>query len=241
MKYSFDMHIHSSLSPCASDDMTPNNIVNMAYIKKLNIISITDHNSMINVSSAEKIAYKRGILLIPGMEVNTKEEVHILCYFRNIEEGLEFGKLIYDSIPDIKNAEKFFGQQLALDEEDSVIYREEKLLTSASTYSIDEIDKLVKKYNGIIVPAHIDRKSYSILSVLGFIPKNLDISTVEISSECNEEMIEKMNIKGIYNIITNSDAHDLWQINEAENFMELSSLNLNEVFRYLRNKEKRIK
>ncbi|QAT62221.1 PHP domain-containing protein [Acidilutibacter cellobiosedens] len=241
MKYSFDMHIHSSLSPCASDDMTPNNIVNMAYIKKLNIISITDHNSMINVSSAEKIAYKRGILLIPGMEVNTKEEVHILCYFRNIEEGLEFGKLIYDSIPDIKNAEKFFGQQLALDEEDSVIYREEKLLTSASSYSIDEIDKLVKKYNGIIVPAHIDRKSYSILSVLGFIPKNLDISTVEISSECNEEMIEKMNIKGIYNIITNSDAHDLWQINEAENFMELSSLNLNEVFRYLRNKEKRIK
>jgi hypothetical protein len=229
MKYSFDMHIHSSLSPCASDDMTPNNIVNMAYIKKLNIISITDHNSMINVSSAEKIAYKRGILLIPGMEVNTKEEVHILCYFRNIEEGLEFGKLIYDSIPDIKNAEKFFGQQLALDEEDSVIYREEKLLTSASSYSIDEIDKLVKKYNGIIVPAHIDRKSYSILSVLGFIPKNLDISTVEISSECNEEMIEKMNIKGIYNIITNSDAHDLWQINEAENFMELSSLNLNEV------------
>ncbi|SCL84075.1 PHP domain-containing protein [Sporanaerobacter sp. PP17-6a] len=241
MKYSFDMHIHSSLSPCASDDMTPNNIVNMAYIKKLNIISITDHNSMINVSSAEKIAYKRGILLIPGMEVNTKEEVHILCYFRNIEEGLEFGKLIYDSIPDIKNAEKFFGQQLALDEEDSVIYREEKLLTSASSYSIDEIDKLVKKYNGIIVPAHIDRKSYSILSVLGFIPKNLDISTVEISSECNEEMIEKMNIKGIYNIITNSDAHDLWQINEAENFMELSSLNLNEVFRYLRNEEKRIK
>ena len=241
MKYSFDMHIHSSLSPCASDDMTPNNIVNMAYIKKLNIISITDHNSMINVSSAEKIAYKRGILLIPGMEVNTKEEVHILCYFRNIEEGLEFGKLIYESIPDIKNAEKFFGQQLALDEEDSVIYREEKLLTSASSYSIDEIDKLVKKYNGIIVPAHIDRKSYSILSVLGFIPKNLDISTVEISSECNEEMIEKMNIKGIYNIITNSDAHDLWQINEAENFMELSSLNLNEVFRYLRNEEKRIK
>ena len=123
----------------------------------------------------------------------------------------------------------------------SDIYREEKLLTSASSYSIDEIDKLVKKYNGIIVPAHIDRKSYSILSVLGFIPKNLDISTVEISSECNEEMIEKMNIKGIYNIITNSDAHDLWQINEAENFMELSSLNLNEVFRYLRNEEKRIK
>lgn len=230
MKYFYDLHIHSDLSPCADKDMTPNNIANMAYVKGLNIIAITDHNSIENYLAVENVAEKLGILVIPGMEINTKEDVHVLSYFRDYDYAKKVSDIIYDSLPDILNKKEIFGEQNIYNEHDEVIGSIDKLLISASKYSISEIYNIVKKYHGIIIPAHVNKKSNGILGVLGFFPYDLDFNFIELSelpilNDRNKKVIDK------YQRLINSDAHMLKDISEPLNTIELSKIE--EVFDYL--------
>lgn len=227
MKYYYDLHIHSDLSPCGSEDMTPNNIVNMSYIKGLNIISVTDHNTTENLPAILELSKSIGLLAIPGIEVTTKEEVHVLCYFEDICDAIKFGRLIYDSLPSIKNIPSIFGKQNIYNSSDEIIGSLDKLLINASPYSLNEINIMIRKYHGIMIPAHINKKSNSLLGVLGFIPNNLQINLVEIYSklEVSEKLIKNCKI------IKNSDAHNLTDISEKENFMELKSIE--NIYEYL--------
>ena len=220
MKCYYDMHIHSALSPCADRDMTPNNIVNMACIKGLNIIAVTDHNAVLNYPAVRKVASTLGIEAVPGMEVTTKEEVHVLCYFRNYEDALRVGTLVYDSLGDIKNNPALFGEQSICDEDDKVIGTLDKLLISnASNYSVESLFALVRENHGVIVPAHVNKMADGILGVLGFIPFDLSIDYVEVfpKGEYNPKLIKK------YGVFKNSDAHQLTDISEAVNSLELDS------------------
>lgn len=226
MKFYYDLHIHSDLSPCAHIHMTPNNIVNMSYIKGLNIISVTDHNSTKNIPAVIKVSDNK-IKIIPGIEVTTKEEVHVLCYFRNLYEASEFGDIIYESLPDIKNNPALFGQQNIYNEDDEIIGNLDKLLLSASKFSLKELELMTKEYRGIMVPAHINKKSNGILGILGFIPDNLEFVFVEIY---NKLYIEDKLLKK-YKLLINSDAHILTDISEPINYMELKSAD--GVFDYL--------
>ena len=157
MKFFYDMHIHTDLSPCGNCDMTPNNIVNMSYIKGLNIISVTDHNTTENLPAVMELCERIGIKSVPGIEVNSKEEVHVLCYFKELHYAQQFGKLIYDSLPNIKNIPSIFGEQNIYNSGDEVIGTLDKLLINASGYSLSEIYFLAKKYHGTMVPAHINK------------------------------------------------------------------------------------
>ncbi|WP_425446565.1 PHP domain-containing protein [Dethiothermospora halolimnae] len=233
MELSIDLHIHSTLSPCGSDDMTPNNIINMSYIKGLDVISITDHNTMLNYGPAYKIAKKKGITLIPGIEVTTKEEVHILCYFDDFKLAYEFGKIIYNSLPNIKNQNDIFGNQYICDESDEVVGSLDKLLLNSTTFSIKEVNKLIKNYKGVMIPAHVDRKSYSILGTLGFIPDYLDITTIEVSNRPRLSKINKFTDLSKYNIIENSDAHYLQDINERINYIYPKENQVKSILEYL--------
>lgn len=228
MKFYYDLHIHSDLSPCGHKDMTPNNIVNMAYLKGLNIISVTDHNSIKNVKAVKEVASKVGLEVIPGIEVTSKEEVHVLCYFRNFCDAEVFGDIIYESLPNIKNNKDIFGEQNVYNSKDEIIGQIEKLLISATKYSIEEIYKLTIKHNGIMVPAHINKKSNSILGILGFIPFDLKINFIEVYDKVgiNEKIINK------YKVLRNSDAHHLVDISEPVNSIELNSIL--EIYGYLK-------
>lgn len=234
MKLTYDIHIHSGLSPCADNDMTPNNIVNMAYLKGLNIIAVTDHNSMLNIVPVMEVANSRGILVVPGIEVTTKEEVHVLCYFPSIEDGMSFQDLIYNSLPDIKNKEEIFGEQLLFDKEDNIVGKLDKMLLGSSKYSLEEIFRLVEKHSGVLVPAHIDKNSFSILSTLGFIPDNIDIRTIEVYEFNKLKEMENVLTLDKYMIINNSDAHYLSDINEAFYHMDLNALTAKSVVEYLK-------
>ncbi|MDD3226480.1 MAG: PHP domain-containing protein, partial [Tissierellia bacterium] len=128
MKFYYDLHIHSDLSPCSSRDMTPNNIINMSLIKGLNIISVTDHNTADNLPAVMELSHKAGIKIIPGLEVTTKEEVHVLCYFKKLDKAMEFGRIIYDSLPFIKNNPEIFGEQNIYNSKDEITGTLEKLL-----------------------------------------------------------------------------------------------------------------
>ncbi len=219
MKYYYDLHIHSDLSPCGSKDMTPNNIVNMSCIKRLNVLSVTDHNTVRNYPAVKKVALKKNIEVIPGMEVSSREEVHLLCFFREYLDALKVDKIIYESLPNINNNATIFGEQNIYNEKDEIVGQIEKLLLNSSKYSIDEIFNIVKKNNGIVIPAHVNRQAYGMVGVLGFIPNNLDINYIEIADKhfINDKIYKN------YKIIQNSDAHRLADISEPINYINADS------------------
>ena len=219
MKYSYDLHLHSALSPCGDNDMTPNNIANMSIIKGLDIIALTDHNTCGNVRAVIEAAGEN-LLVIPGIEVTTSEEVHVVCYFPTVEAAEEMEKLIKKSMIPIKNEPEIFGHQYYMDEEDNISGEEDILLVNACGMDIYDVFSEVKKLGGVAVPAHIDRSSYSILSNLGFIPPDLEFTAVEITPKNREKLMYEYNE---YIILSSSDAHYLENISEPENYIELSN------------------
>lgn len=221
--FAVDLHIHSALSPCAHEDMSPNNIVNMAVIKGLDIIAVTDHNSAGNLPAIEKCCINNNILMLPGIEVNSREEVHLLVYFNTLSMAMEFSKVVYKHLPDILNDKRIFGNQIIFDEEDLIIGEEAKLLISATDLSIEEITKIVRNMEGTVIPAHIDKKSNSIYNNLGFIPENLHFKTLEITNQNNLSALVNISHDN-FKYITSSDAHYLGDIMEREQFLNLDSL-----------------
>ncbi|HZJ83194.1 MAG TPA: PHP domain-containing protein [Clostridia bacterium] len=228
MEIAVDLHIHSALSPCADDEMSPNNIVNMAILKELDAIAVTDHNSCDNIEAILKVADSK-ILIVPGMEVQTKEEVHLLCYFKNVENLLEFGGLIKNKLPDIMNVAKIFGNQLIMNEFDETIGERECMLISSVDLSMDEVLEEVSTRDGIIVPAHVDRHSFSVISQLGFIPDNFKKGMLEVNRNGRGIPFDYPKEKLYYS----SDAHNLSQILERETYLEVSDLSINEILRKL--------
>lgn len=214
MNLYYDLHIHTCLSPCGDEDMTPNNIVNMALIKGLDVIAITDHNSAGNVRACIEAAKGTELLVIPGMEVTTTEEIHMIVLFEDVDELFELEKLIYDSMPPIKNKPDIFGREIFMDAEDNETGEEEKLLITACGFDVFSLYKKVSEMGGVIFPAHIDKSSFSILSNLGAIPRELPFRAVEIKNieKCSEYALD-------YKVIHSSDAHYLWDILERENYI----------------------
>ena len=222
----YDFHIHSALSPCGDKDMTPNNIVNMASIIGLDAIAITDHNSIGNVRAAMKVGEQAGVKVVAGMEVETAEEIHILTLFNNIEAAEEVARVVYDALPDIENRPEIFGNQYYMDEEDNITHEEKKLLISPTTIQVEDLVTLVKSVGGLVLPAHVDRHSYSILTNLGFIPEELDIDGIEISKKVSDvdAYLNNRPDLGKYRYLRNSDAHYLTDIAEKQAFLTENSL-----------------
>lgn len=217
-----DLHIHSALSPCADNDMTPNNIVNMSVLCGLNIIAITDHNSIGNVEAAMKVAKNLPITVVPGMELETAEEIHFVCLFPTLCIAKEFDHWLESYRMPVKNRPEIFGEQLYMDENDQVIGTEERLLVTATTCSIYDAAPKVRAFGGVIYPAHVDRSSYSVISNFGTIPEDLQFTTVELSKNITKEAaLELYPWLANYRIITDSDSHYLDTFYETQNPIEL--------------------
>ncbi|HHV09509.1 MAG TPA: PHP domain-containing protein [Clostridiales bacterium] len=224
LKLSYDLHIHSCLSPCGDEDMTPANIVAMSALKGLDVIAVTDHNSCKNCPAVLKWAKEYGLIAIPGMELCTMEEVHALCLFEELSDALRFDEYVYSMLMRYPNDERAFGKQEIYDDEDQLAGTEPYLLINATNISFDELGGLMKKFGGVYIPAHIDKNSNSLISNLGFISPDADFVVAELANKDNYERLGKGN-PYLYqcNIITDSDAHSLGDINEASNFLECGS------------------
>lgn len=238
MVFKGDLHIHTALSPCGDNDMTPNNIINMSIIKGLDIIAITDHNSCGNARACMETAVGKDIIVIPGMEVQTREDIHALCLFKDINYAEEFEKYVYLKLPDIKNKAELFGEQLLLDLNDKIIGNIDRMLLASADISFDDAFYAVNELDGVFIPAHIDREGFSLILNLGFIPKYLNIKTVEyFSIDKINELIKKGIINGSYNFIKSSDAHYLYQIMEREEAFEIKigvNFSISNVIEYLK-------
>ncbi len=233
MKIYYDLHIHSCLSPCGDDDMTPNNIVNMALIKGLDVIAITDHNTGKNAKVICELGRDQGLLVIPGMEVQTKEEVHVLCYFESIVDLEAFDSALDSFRIQVPNRPDHFGRQQIMNREDQCVGEYPFALIISIEISIEHLVKLCRAHAGVCVPAHVNKSSNSIFANLGFMPQDLEVKTIEIhkKSPLNETLV-----KG-YQKIYNSDAHYLEHISERENVLDLRENTISNILNYLSGEE----
>lgn len=213
----YDLHIHSCLSPCGDDDMTPGNIVGMAALKGLDVIAVTDHNSCRNCPAVMSMARQFGVMAIPGMEINTAEEVHAVCLFPTLERALSFDAYVYERLEKVENCEAIFGRQLLMDENDEICGKESYLLINRVDISFDYLWDLVRSFDGVMFPAHIDKPANSLIANLGFIPPDSQFKTAEIKDLKHLHELQKTNpYLNECRIISNSDAHYLEHIHEPE-------------------------
>lgn len=205
--------------------MTPANIVGMAALKNLDVIAVTDHNSCKNCSAVLKFAEENHMIAIPGMELCTMEEVHILCLFDQLENAVRFDEYVYSKLMKIKNKETIFGKQEIYNEMDERIGEEPYLLINAANISVDELDKLMEEYQGIYIPAHIDKNSNSLISNLGFVPPDMKVCCIELINQENKDKLLSQNpTLSQCNVIQNSDAHALGYIQEAIRYLEVEEI-----------------
>ena len=226
----YDLHIHSCLSPCGDNESTPGNIVGMSVIKNLDVIALTDQKKKKNCAAAMAIGKEYGITVIPGMELTTSEEVHVLCLFHTLEDAMGFDAYVEPRILQIPNDPKAFGDQFLCDENDEVIGPFPTLLISATDISFDKVDEAIKPFNGVMVPAHIDKNSFSLMSNLGFVPPDSDFKCFELANMANLHKLQEANpyLKNC-NVITDSDAHYIDRINEAVNTLYAQSNSIDDV------------
>jgi len=176
-----DLHIHTVLSACAEAEMIPPRIVRRALELGLGMIGITDHNCAANAGAVIEAAQGTGLTVLPGMEVQSREEVHMLCVFDTLGQVEAWQRTIDAALPGLPNRESFFGTQYVVDATGAYRYAEKRLLATSTSLSVEQVAAGVDALGGLCVPAHIDRSSFSILSNLGFIPQGLPISGVEIT------------------------------------------------------------
>lgn len=205
MRIFCDLHIHSCLSPCGDMLMTPNNIVGMAFIKQLDAIAVCDHNTAENLPAVQEAADIMGVVLLPGMELTTREEAHMLCYFPDVESCLRFSREVHGHLPPIQNRPEFFGRQVRMNGQDEEIGEEDTLLISALDWSFEECEKQIHRHGGLCVPAHINRGSNGVLNALGFLPGGARYDALEVSDAVKAP---EMDLSG-YRILRSSDAHYL--------------------------------
>lgn len=206
-----DLHIHSSLSPCAEDEMTPNNIVNMARLLGLSIIAVTDHQAADNVAAVMQVAARYGITCVPGIEVQTKEEVHLLAYFPDVLKLQHLAQVVQAHFADDRPASPYFGRQLIVDEADHIVGEHRALLHQSTMLTVEQVWELAEQFGGCCVPAHMDRPAFGLLSQLGFLPKTLPIATVEYSQAYFARQGDRFTDQEPLAIIS-SDAHALAQM-----------------------------
>ena len=227
-----DFHIHTLLSPCAEIEMTPHHIVLRAAQYGVDAVAITDHNASANAAAAVKAAQQYGVKVFPGMEVECREEAHIVVLFDTLEQLAEWQKVVDANMSGLKNNAERFGAQFIVDDDDNFIAEEERMLLGPLKLPAREVISRVNAMGGIAIAAHVDRPSYSLLMQLGFLPSDMGLAAAEISPMGLKELKEqklKMPLGGL-NYVTDSDAHMMDSfINGPKNLITVKDLTVAEL------------
>jgi len=200
-----DLHIHTCLSPCAEKEMSPRAVVRQARTMGLDLIAICDHNSAENVEAACRAGLEAGLAVIGGMEICTREEVHVLAFFKDDHALACAQTMVYESLRG-KNEPEVFGEQVVMNERDEVAGLNSRLLIGATDLGLEEVIQVIHSLGGMAIAAHVDRPSFSIISQLGFIRQDLGLDGVEVCSERPPEVPVELAV------LRSSDAHRLREI-----------------------------
>ena len=224
-----DLHVHTVLSPCAEVEMIPPLIVQEALGRHIDIIAITDHNASANVQAVQKAADGTGLTVLPGMEVQSHEDVHLLCLFASLADLEAWQHQVDHSLPDVLNPADHLGEQFVVDEHGEFIRSEARLLLTATEFSIEEIIEHVNLLSGIVIPAHVDRTAYGLFPTLGFLADWWHFPALEISRHIKPEILhEKFPTSKNHPLIQSGDVHRLDEFLGTTSF-ELEAPTLQEI------------
>ncbi len=219
--YTYDLHVHSCLSPCGDEDNTPNNLAGMATLNNIQIMALTDHNTTKNCPAFFVACKRYGIIPVPGMELTTAEEIHIVCLFPTLEDAMAFNEEVDARRVHIPNRPDIFGEQLILNGDDEIIGTEADYLTNATEITLEEAPLLVEQHHGVCYPAHIDREANGIIAILGALPETPVFRNVELHFEKNEEAYTAEYGLKDKRILVSSDAHYLTDLREENRSIEI--------------------
>jgi len=228
-KFKADLHIHSCLSPCSDWAMSPKKIVKQSLEVGLDLIALCDHNSAENAAATMREGKRQGVQVLPGMEICSKEEVHILALFDELEPTLEMQAYVYANLPG-ENKTEVFGFQVIANEQNEVIGENPRLLIGATRLGLHDIVKQTHALGGINISCHVDRPAYGIINQLGFIPEDLNLDGLEVSSRIKlAEAAQTIPGIGNFSCVTSSDAHYLNDIGRAWTVFQLAEPTLAEI------------
>lgn len=236
---SVDLHLHTVLSPCAEVEMIPPFIVGQARKLGLEAIAVTDHNSAENAEAVVQAGVAGGLTVWPGMEVESREEVHLVCLFDSLEQDRAWEQVVYSRLPDLENPADKFGGQYVVDAEGEFIRENARLLLTSTDMSVEEIVTRVRELGGLCIPAHVDRPSYSLIANLGFVPPDLKLEALELSQNTTPVAARQRfpQIAG-YSLVVNGDAHRLSEM-VARTMIKVESLTIAELSLALRGEDGR--
>jgi predicted metal-dependent phosphoesterase TrpH len=205
-----DLHIHTVLSPCADRDMLPEPVIKRAKKLGIDVLGITDHNSAENVAAFVAKGREADLVVLPGMEVQTVEDVHLICLFDTVEQALAWQEIVYRHLPSLKNRKDSFGEQWVVDKEGRVLYEVDRLLILGTDLTVEQVVTRVHELGGLCIAAHIDRDVFSLWESLGFIPEELQIDGVELTPHLprRPDQLRQLRRQGFLYLVA-SDAHFL--------------------------------
>jgi 3',5'-nucleoside bisphosphate phosphatase len=221
-----DLHMHTCLSPCAGLDMYPSALVGRAVAEKLDVIAICDHNASENVPHVIRAARGHAMVVLPGMEITSREEVHLLALFDRMDFLQRLQDIVYSHLPGINN-ESRFGCQAIVNELDEVEGFNNRLLIGATELALEDLVRHVHDLGGIAIASHIDRESFSVISQLGFVDPGIPFDALEISGRTGlAHARRKYPELANYPFLASSDAHRIEEIGKGftEFFLEEPSV-----------------
>lgn len=223
-KFYYDLHLHSCLSPCGDNEMTPNNIAGMGVVAQLDVMALTDHNTCRNCPAFFEAAQRQGIIPVAGMELTTAEDIHVVCLFPTLETALAFNDAVDARRIRIPNRKDIFGEQLIMDGADAVIGEDPFLLSNATEISVEEAPALAEQFDGVCYPAHIDREANGIVAVLGVFPDTPPFPCAELHDAAQAaDYVARFPVLAGKPLVVSSDAHYLWDISGREHSIELDA------------------
>ena len=232
-RFAFDLHMHSCLSPCGGEENTPADLAGMCALAGLDVVALTDHNTAGNCAAFCRAAERYGLVALPGMELTTAEEAHVVCLFPDVAAAEEFAALVRTRLPGVKNRADIYGPQILMDGEDNVLGEEDAFLAGAAGLGIYETSALVRSFGGVAYPAHIDRPSFSLLANLGLWDPDMGFALAEVSQNCPPGLFDRPDLRGVPHL-DGSDAHYLDQILDAHQYMTVPKRTPKAVLDWLR-------
>lgn len=229
-EWALDLHVHTVLSPCAAPEMLPANVLGQARAVGIEVLAITDHNTAENVPAFVAQGRELGVHVLPGMEVQTREDVHLVCLFEQIHQVLKLQALVYDKLPQMKNRKEIYGEQWVLDQAGRKIKELERLLLVGISLSIEETVQAVHRLGGLCLAAHIDRPAFSLWGHLGGLPPGLPLDGVELTPHlprCPQQMAQLAQANLPY--LVSSDAHYLADLKGPYSLATLREVSLSEL------------
>ena len=217
-----DFHLHSCLSPCGSDDMTPAMAAGMLKLAGIDVAALTDHNTVRNCPAFFAACELYGLTPLAGMELTTAEDIHLVCLLPTCEQAAAFGDAVESHRVRIRNRPKFFGNQLIMNEDDEVIGEERDLLPNATDLSLEDAFALARSFGAVCYPAHVDRESNGIIAILGDLPPTPAFRHAEFRGPENmEPYLQKYPALRPLQLLYGSDAHRLDAIQDAQFYLDI--------------------